>query len=87
MLLKNMKAGRLGMKNKEDLSEELANLAKNHAEIRPPCTKKSMVYENVCRRANNDVSRYPILVTRKFFSWQKISRIFTALCQNWANFP
>ena len=28
-----------------------------------------------------------ILVTRKFFSWQKISRIFTALCQNWTNFP
>ena len=62
-----MKAGRLGMKNKEDLSEELANLAKNHAEIRPPCTKKSMVYENVCRRANNDVSCYP--------SYQKIFQL------------
>ena len=62
-----MKAGRLGKKNKEDLSEELANLAKNHAEIRPPCTKKSMVYENVCRRANNDVSRYP--------SYQKIFQL------------
>ena len=28
-----------------------------------------------------------ILVTRKFFSWQKISKIFTAICQNWMNFP
>ena len=28
-----------------------------------------------------------ILVARKIFSWQKISRIFTALCQNWTNFP
>ena len=24
-----------------------------------------------------------ILVTRKIFSWQKISRIFAAHCQNW----
>ena len=28
-----------------------------------------------------------ILVTRKFFNWQKISKIFTALCQNWTSFP
>ena len=52
--------------------------------IQPTTHKKNNLYN---RCANNGVSRYPSLVTRKLFSWQKISRIFTGLCQNWTNFP